>query len=134
MCECIYLVEMTLSLRRMEKSKPYYYVRFRWSNGVDMKEAAKELGENFGVETLIPPTGDVDPVLFKEHREELKVAADTLKAFLSPKRAVLFQSKTARFTERDMELRRRILELYPRGRITPFPFFPGSEPKFEVAE
>jgi len=118
----------------MEKAKPYYYVRFRWMKGVDMKEAARELGENFGVETLIPPTGDFDAAMFKEHREELKVAADTLKAFLSPKRAVLFQSKTARFTERDMELRRRILELYPRGRITPFPFFPGSEPKFEVAE
>ena len=134
MCERIYLVEMNASLRRMEKAKPYYYVRFRWMKGVDMKEAARELGENFGVEALIPPTGDTDVVMFKEHREEMKVAADTLKAFLSPKRAVLFQSKTAQFTERDMELRRRILELYPRDRITPLPLFFGSEPKFEVAE
>ncbi len=38
------------------------------------------------------------------------------------------------FTARDMELRRRMMELYPRKRPTPFPFMFGREPEFEVAE
>ena len=118
----------------MKKTKPYFYVRFRWLKGVDMKEAAKEFGEVFNVKTMVPPTGEFDFVMFKEHREELKVAADTLRAFLSPKRAVLYQREPAQFTARDIELRRRILELYPRDRVTPLPFFFSSEPKFEVAE
>lgn len=117
----------------MKNIKPYFYVRFGWLKGVDMNEAAKEFGEVFDVETMVPPTSTFDFVMFKEHREELKVVADTLKSLLSPKRAVLYQREPAPFTVKDMELRRRILELYPRDRITPLPFFFSSEPKFEVA-
>jgi hypothetical protein len=33
-----------------------------------------------------------------------------------------------------MELRKRILEIYPRNRPTPLPFLINDEPKFEVKE
>ena len=32
---------------------------------------------------------------------------------------------------RDMELREKVLKMYPRGRPTPFPWEFSSEPKFE---
>jgi len=118
----------------MNKAKPYFYVRFRWIDGVDMKEAAKDFDEHFSVETMIPPTGDFDLAMFKEHREELKVSADTLRAFLSPKRAVLYQKHNSPFTSNDLELRKRIIELYPRDRVSPLPFFISTEPKFEIEE
>ena len=44
--------------------------------------------------------------MYKDHREELKVAADTLVALLSPARAVLYQKEPSASTARDMELRR----------------------------
>lgn len=63
---------------------------------------------------------------------ELKLKADTLNAFISLTRAILFQKERAPFTPRDMELRKRILEIYPRNR--PTPFLINDEPKFEVNE
>ena len=62
------------------------------------------------------------------------MAADTLVALLSPTRAVLYQKKPSPFTVRDMELRRKILELYPRSRVTSLPISFRDEPRFEVAE
>lgn len=115
-------------------ANPYYYVKFRWLHGLDMKEVARGLGEDFGVETLNVPYDIRDLTLYKDHREELRVAADTLLALLSPTRAVLYQKESASFTARDMELRRRILELYPRSRVTPLPIFFRDEPRFEIAE
>lgn len=110
----------------------YSYVRFSWWNSVDLKEAAKELGESFSVEDVTMPGDDLDLSLLKSERDKLKVTADTLKARLAPHRAVLYQNESAPFTERDMALRKKILELYPRNRPTPFPWELSWEPKFET--
>lgn len=115
-------------------AQPYHYVRFKWWRIVDLKEIARELGGVFSIEPLKMPRNDRELSLLKDMREELRVKADTLGAMLSPVRAVLFQREAAPFTARDMELRRRVLELYPRDRPTPFPMFFSEEPKFEVAE
>ena len=100
--------------------KPYYYVRFRWFKGADLKEVARELKINFSVkETYMPEKRffDVDEFPFSE-RERLRVDADTLAARLSSFRAILFQRKLEPLTERDMELRKRIRELYTRSSPT----------------
>jgi hypothetical protein len=107
-------------MRESGPMKPYYYVRFMWVKGIDLKEVARELKTKFIVEDInMSERGsfDVDQFPFSE-REMVRVKADTLAARLSPHRAVLFQRKLEPFTERDMELRKRILELYPRSRPT----------------
>lgn len=115
-------------------SKPYIYVRYTWWRGVDLDGVSEELGNSFNVEPIFMPDDDRDLSLAKVDREKLKVWADTLKARLSPYRAVLFQRDQAPFTARDMNLRNRILKLYPRTTPTPFPIGFSTEPKFEVAE
>ena len=100
--------------------KPYFYVRFRWFKGVDLKKVTRELKTQVSVEEVdIPEKGffAVDEFPFSE-RERVRLKADTLAARLSPFRAVLFQKKLEPFTERDLELRKRILTLYPRSRPT----------------
>jgi hypothetical protein len=100
--------------------KPYYHVKFRWFKGIDLKEVARELKTQFSVEEIyMPEKGffSVDEFPFSE-RERLRVKADTLSARLSIFRAVLFQGKLKPLTERDMKLRKRILELYPRSSPT----------------
>jgi hypothetical protein len=47
------------------------------------------------------------------------VRADTLNAFLTAYRAILFQKETAQLTPVDRELLDYILENYPRVRDTP---------------
>ena len=115
-------------------ARGYHYVRFTWWNEVDLKEVATILGGSFGVKTMNMPGDNRELSLYKDMREELKVKADTLGAILSPIRAVLYQKEQEPFTVRDVELRKKILELYPRDRPTPFPMFYSEEPKFEVAE
>jgi hypothetical protein len=115
-------------------TKPYYYVRFRWDMGVDIGKVAGELAEGFNVEEVKTFESDRDMTLYKGHREELKATADSLTVLLSRTRAVLYQREAEPFTEKDMALRGRILELYPRGRVTPLPLLFSDEPKFEVAD
>ena len=111
--------------------KPYYHVMFRWFKGIDLTEVARELKTKFSIEQIYMPEKRffaVDEFPFSE-RERVRVKADTLAARLSPFRAVLFQGKLETFTERDMELRKRILELYPRSSPT---FGHKREPPFLV--
>jgi len=114
--------------------KPYYYVRFRWLFGINTEEVADELADDFTVEAMKRFESDTDMTLYRGHREELKVTADSLTALLSPTRVVLYQREPVPFTARDMGLRARILELYPRSRVTPLPLLFSDEPKFEVAD
>ncbi len=114
--------------------KPYHYVRFRWWRGLDLEEVAGELGKYFQVELFEMPTDERDIAISRDDRERLKVRADTLCARLSPYRATLYQREAAPFTKRDLELRRRLLELYPRDRPTIFPWGFSFEPPFEVEE
>jgi len=114
--------------------KPYHYVRFNWLRRVDLDEAAEELGKEFSVRMVRIAWDDRMVSLDQSMNEELRVRADTLAAFLTPFKVVLFQKEAAPFTARDMALRKRMMDLYPRDRPTPFPFMFASEPKFEEAE
>jgi len=114
-------------------SQSYHYVRFKWWRGNDMKRVAKEL-EGFKIEEIELPKDKDEVSLFKDEREELRAKADTLTAFLAPARAVLTQRETAPFTPKDLELREKVMKLYPHDRPTPFPWEWSIEPKFEVAK
>ncbi len=80
------------------------------------------------------PSYELELTLRMDERDELLVKSETLTAFLSPFRAVLSQKKPAPFTSKDMELRKRIIELYPKERPTPLPMQFSSEPRFEIIE
>jgi len=53
-------------------------------------------------------------------RYEILVKGDSLHAFLSPIRAVLFQKKPQTFTSDDVKLFQKISNLYPHKRWLPF--------------
>ena len=115
-------------------AKPYYDVRFRWDRGADLEVLAEELGGNYEVEWFSIERTKEEFSLFKDESVELKVRADTLRAFVSSGRAVLYQKERAPFTPRDMGLRETLLKWYPRKRMSPMPLLFGTEPKFEIAE
>jgi len=112
----------------------YYYVRFRWSRGLDFDEIESDLNETFQVEQLSRPYDVMEMSLHKNDREKLKVWADTLGALMSPFRAVLYQREPAKFTAADMKLRKIILKLYPRTTSSFFPWHFSNEPKFQLAD
>lgn len=115
--------------------EPYNYVRFRWWDGVDFKKTSEDIGKSFSVEMHIKtPPNETDIAIFKDDRDELKVSADTLSALLSRFRVVLYQVKAAPFTAKDLELRKILLEIYPRNRPTPFPWSFTEESKYEIAK
>lgn len=115
-------------------TEPYYYVRFKWFKRADMGGAKRELEESFQVTSLRAHRGGRDIDLSPFEREELRVRADTLAAYLSPFRAVLFQREATPFTRRDLELRDVLFRIYPRDVPSPLPMFYMDEPKFEVAD
>ena len=117
-----------------QDTKPYYYVRFRWERGADLKALAEELSGDYEVEWFSIERTKEEFSLFKGESIELKVRADTLRAFVSPVRAVLYQKERAPFTPRDMGLRETLLKWYPRKRFSPMPLLFGTEPEFEIAE
>ena len=102
---------------------------------MDIDELSRELSTMFEVKHLPNPGNPrYEFSLFPEARREVLVKADTLKAYISTFRTVLFQRDRAPFTPRDMELRRRLLEVYLRDRPSPFPWAFSDEEPFEVAE
>jgi hypothetical protein len=114
--------------------EPYYYVRFRWWDGLSIDGTVEELGRAFTVRRIKVISDPKELSLYRDDREEVIVRADSLGALLSPYRVVLYQKEHRRFTARDMELRARILELYPKNTPTPFPMLWSTEPEFEVEE
>jgi len=112
----------------------YRFVRFTWLERRDLEALGREMSDLFEVTTLLVPTDDWDIIPSPFEREGLRVRADTLTARLAPMRATIFQRENAPFTERDMELRRRILEIYPRDRGSPFALGVTDEPKFDIEE
>ncbi len=112
----------------------YHYVRYTWWKDIDLEEAADIFNGTFHVKSKKMPSDNREIALYRDYREGLSVKADTLGAYLSPIRAVLYQKESALFTARDVDLRKRILELYPHDRPTPFPLFYSVEPKFEIAD
>ncbi len=117
-----------------QKIKPYYYVRWKWTefSKAELERISEDFSKSFSV-TMIDNHED-NVSLYRNLREELRVRADTLTAFLSPFRAVIFQREAAPLTARDMKLRKKLLELYPRNRMSPLPWDFFFEPKFEVAK
>ena len=114
--------------------RKYSYVRYTWWREVDIDELSRELSTMFEVKHLPNPGNPrYEFSLFPEARREVLVKADTLKAYISTFRTVLFQRDRAPFTPRDMELRRRLLEVYLRDRPSPFPWSFSDEEPFEVA-
>lgn len=121
----------------MTQAEPYHYVRFVWWQGFSVDDLAKSLKGDFTPSLhLYEDEKDFtyDLSFLKGLRWEIRVKADTLSAFLSPFRAVLFQRVAASFTRRDAELRRRVLSMYIRNRPTPFPWQFSEEPPFKVEE
>ena len=115
-------------------AEPYNYVRFRWWSRVDLERASEDLGKLFSVTMVDYPSDKHELSLYKDERKELKVGADTLNAILSIFSVTLYQKEAAPFTTRDVELRKKVLEMYPRSRPTPFPWSFSDEPKFEVKQ
>ena len=115
--------------------RKYTYVRYTWWRDVDVDELERRLSESFTVRPLdLPGDTRYEIGIYKNVRQETLVKADTLGAYVSRFRAVLFQRERAPFTRRDVELRRQLLETYPRDRPSPFPWAFSSEEPFEVAE
>jgi hypothetical protein len=112
--------------------KPYYFVRFKWWTRVDLNQLSEEFTNNFIVIKHERPSSETELSLHKDQRNELEVKADTLIALLSVYRAVLFQKTVAPFTSKDVMLREKVLELYPRNRPTPFPWSIITEPNYET--
>ena len=102
---------------------------------MDIDELGGELSAKFEIKPVnVPESTIYEFSLFKDARDETLVKSDTIGAYISRFRAVLFQRDRAPFTSRDLELRRRILEVYPRDRPSPFPWAFSDEGPFEVAE
>ena len=113
----------------------YYFIRYEWFNRIDLDALAKEMEEDFVVELRPMPTGRVDLSPYKFDRDGLKISADTVAVFTYPFKAVLFQREPAPFTSKDLKLRNRILELYPKNKSSLLSIGAAySEPKFQVAE
>ena len=112
----------------------YHYVRWRWRSRLDLERALEEFSQKYEVKMFERPSYEPELTLRKDERDELLVKSETLIAYLSPFRAVLSQKKPAPFTSKDLELRKRVIELYPHERPTPFPWGFSSEPRFETIE
>jgi hypothetical protein len=115
-------------------SEPYHHVRFRWWEKANIDKIAKELRDNYDVDTKHHPRDKTELSLHKDDRDELIVSADTLTAHLSGFRAVMSQRSAAKFTHRDADLRERVRQIYTRDRPTPFPWSFSPETKFEVEQ
>ncbi len=113
-------------------SSNYFCLRHTWVKRVDVKGLAENLGSSF--EVTPRKVSDPDPLSIagQDTKETFQVRADTLYAYLSPTRATLFQKERRPFTERDLELRKRIFVHYPHDRATPLPWGFSQEPQFEV--
>jgi hypothetical protein len=110
-------------------NKPYEYFRFRWWSGANLRRISKELSGTFSVEWMFMPKNFREKLFASEW---LKIRADTLTAYLFPLKAMLFQRKFAPFTGKDMELRKRILELYPQSRSSLISIGFVKEPKIPI--
>lgn len=122
-----------IQMKKMSNEKPYLYVRFVWWKSHNLEELATKLKERFTLvsHTMLRKKEQSELAIHKDSREEIQLKADTLSALLSKHRAALFQKQKVPFTRKDMELRKKILDLYPRDSPTPFPWSFSSEPKFE---
>ena len=88
-------------------------MRFRWWDPVDLDKVVEEFS-GFKTKKIIKKKEGEEISLYRDLRDEITVEADTLKALFSPFRAVLNQKEAKPFTVRDMELREKIMKMYPQ--------------------
>jgi hypothetical protein len=117
-----------------DSARAYHYVRWRWWDRIDVDELAEELSEIYEVKAIPDHGWDLELTYMKEMRDRYLIKSDTLTVFLSIFRVIMTQKKPAAFTERDLELRKRMLELFPEERPTFLPWQRSSEPEFETIE
>jgi len=122
----------------MSVREPYHYVRFR-EDSLDLRETEITLrAEGFAVEKHNTPPKDGYEIEMKQvfqkdwNRDHLIVKADTLEAFLTQSVATLLQRKSRPFTERDMNLRKIVLELFNKVRPDFLAVYSSNEPGFDV--
>jgi hypothetical protein len=78
------------------------------------------LSSKFQVEfKRIPWDNERSLSVFRELNDQLKITADTVKAYVTPMNAVIFQPIEAEKTENDEELIIELAKLYPRDRPSP---------------
>jgi len=99
---------------------------------VDLKSLAKDLSSSFEVVPVDRQQPPLTSVIGRDIQEKFLVKSDTLRVYLSPIRATMFQKERKPFTENDLKLRDRIFATYRHSRSTPFPFGFLQEPHFEV--
>lgn len=115
-------------------AKKYHYVRWTWENKIDVDKLSHELSKKYKVETIPDHGWDLELTLMKEARDRYLIKSDTLTVFLSVFRVVMVQKEAAPFTARDLELRIRLLELFPKERPTFLPMQSNNEPEFQILE
>ena len=120
---------------RMKDIEPYSYGRSTWSKNVNVDKEADQLGVEFEIIPInTPELSEQEVPIHKTTRKEIIVKADTVGAIIGTFRAILYQKEKAPFTHRDLLLRQKILELYPRTTPSPLPIMPSFEPKFTIEE
>ena len=112
----------------------YHYVRYRWWEIIDVDKLANELSEEYNVKPIKDHGWDLELTLMKEARDKFLIKSDTLTVFLSAYRVVMVQKVAAPFTSKDLKLRNRLLELFPKERQTVLAIRSIPEPEFEIAE
>jgi hypothetical protein len=100
--------------------RPYFRVGFRWWSPFDVRKFAEKMEGVYALEVRdeIDMEDRID--IFRDLRVEMRVRADTLQAFISPYKAILFQDEVSPLSRRDLELEEFVRKTYPHVRDTPF--------------
>ena len=100
--------------------RPYFRARFRWWSPFDVRKFAGEMKGVYKLDVReeIDMGDRID--LFRDFRVEIRVRADTLQAFITPYRAIMFQDEAAPLSRRDLQLEEFVLKRYPHVQDTPF--------------
>ncbi len=115
-------------------TEKYHYVRWRWWDRIDVDKLAEELSEDYKVEPIKDHGWDLELTYMKEMRDRYLIKSDTLVVFLSIFRVVMTQKVGAPLTAKDMKLREKMMELFPKERPTFLPWQTSTEPEFETVE
>jgi len=112
---------------------PYHYVRWTWWKTYSVTDlVSRALKDKFTVTLMKQIEGQEMISLNRRDTPFMEVKADTLSAYVAASKAVLFQKEGTPFTERDLELRKTLLELYSHATPAPLPFFYRAEPAFQT--
>lgn len=101
-------------------AEPYHRTRFRWWNPLDVEGFAVEFGGRYEIVRRPNPVQRDRIEIFVDSRREVWIKADTLQAFITAYKAILFQKERAPLTEKDSELEGLLFSKYTHNRETPF--------------